>query len=78
MQGPFVVPAALHLHASQAASAMAVAMGEQVANMIQPFWALPVIAIAGIGIRRVMGFTVVSFAAAFLAFGASLLLLVPR
>ncbi|GAC1390865.1 MAG: TIGR00366 family protein [Vulcanimicrobiaceae bacterium] len=77
VQGPFVVPAALHLHASQAASAMAVAMGEQVANMIQPFWALPVIAIAGIGIRRVMGFTVVSFAAAFLAFGASLLLLVP-
>ena len=78
VQGPFVVPAAAHLGASQAATAMAVAMGEQVANMVQPFWALPIIAIAGIGIRRVMGFTVVSFAAAFVVFGASLLFLIPR
>ncbi len=63
VQGPFVVPAAVHLHASQAASSMGVAMGEEVANMIQPFWALPIIAIAGISIRRVMGFTVISFVA---------------
>lgn len=78
VQGPFVVPAAAHLHASQAATAMGVAMGEGVANMIQPFWALPVIAIAGIGIRRVMGYTAVSFLVAFVVFGASLLLLSPR
>jgi short-chain fatty acids transporter len=46
VQGPFIVPAAAQLHASQAATAMRVAMGEQVANMIQPFWALPVLAIS--------------------------------
>ena len=78
IQGPFVVPAAAQLHASQAGTAMGVAMGEQVANMIQPFWALPIIAIAGIGIRRVMGFTVVSFFVTFVIYGLSLLLLVPR
>lgn len=78
VQGPFVVPAAQHLHASQAATAMAVAMGEQVANMIQPFWALPIIAIAGIGIRRVMGFTAVSFVVSFIVFGVALLALAPR
>ncbi|MDQ6930244.1 MAG: TIGR00366 family protein [Candidatus Eremiobacteraeota bacterium] len=78
VQGPFVVPAAMHVHASQAASAMAVAMGEQVANMIQPFWALPILAIAGIGIRRVMGYTVISFVVAFVIFGASLLLFAAR
>jgi short-chain fatty acids transporter len=78
VQGPFVVPAAAHLHASQAATAMGVAMGEGVANMIQPFWALPIIAIAGIGIRRVMGYTAVSFLVAFVVFGGSLLLLSPR
>jgi len=50
VQGPFVVPAAATLHASMAGSSMAVAMGEQVANMLQPFWALPVVAMAGIGI----------------------------
>ncbi len=78
VQGPFVVPAAAKLGASQAATAMAVAAGEQVANMIQPFWALPVLAIAGVGLQRVMAFTVVVFFVAFAAFGASLLFLVPR
>ncbi len=31
------------------------------APMLQPFFALPVVAIAGIGIQRVMGYTVVTF-----------------
>lgn len=78
VQGPFVVPAAAKLGASQAATAMGVAIGEEVANMIQPFWALPVLAIAGVGLQRVMAFTVVVFFIAAVVFGASLLLLVPR
>lgn len=78
VQGPFVVPAAAKLGASQAATAMAVAVGEQVANMIQPFWALPVLAIAGVGLQRVMAFTAVVFFIAGVVFAASLLLLVPH
>lgn len=78
VQGPFVVPAAAKLGASQAASAMAVAIGEEVANMIQPFWALPVLAIAGIGLQRVMAFTTVVFVVAFVVFGVSLATLIPR
>ncbi|MBV9874099.1 MAG: short-chain fatty acid transporter [Verrucomicrobia bacterium] len=76
VQGPFAVPAAVGLHASQAATAMGVAYGEQVADMIQPFWALPVVAVAGISIRRVMGFTVMSFLLGTALFGAALLILV--
>jgi len=75
VQGPFAVPAAVGLHASQAATAMGVAYGEQVADMIQPFWALPVVAVAGISIRRVMGFTVMSFLMGMVLFGAALLVL---
>ncbi|HET9393313.1 MAG TPA: TIGR00366 family protein [Candidatus Rubrimentiphilum sp.] len=78
VQGPFAVPAAVKMHASLPATAMGVAIGEQVANMIQPFWALPVLAIAGVGLRRVMAFTVVSFAIAFVVFALALLLLIPR
>lgn len=78
VQGPFVVPAAAKLGASQAATAMAVAIGEQVANMIQPFWCLPVLAIAGIGLRRVMAFTAMAFFVALAVFGASLLMLAPK
>jgi len=54
---------------------MGVAIGEEVANMIQPFWALPILAIAGVGLRRVMAFTAISFAIAFVVFGVSLLVL---
>ena len=76
VQGPFVVPAAATLHASMAGSAMAVAMGEQVANMLQPFWALPVVAMAGIGIQRVMGYTVVTFVVPGIIYAVSLLVLI--
>jgi len=78
VQGPFVLPAARDLHASMAGTTMAVAMGESVANMIQPFWALPILAIAGIGMRRMMGFMVITFVIAFTAFGLALLFLVPK
>jgi short-chain fatty acids transporter len=75
VQGPFIVPAALALHVDQGVAAMSVAYGEGVANMIQPFWALPLLAIAGIGMRRVMGFSVISFFVSLLVFGGSLLFL---
>lgn len=78
VQGPFAIPAARELHASYAATTMAVAMGESVANMLQPFWALPILAIAGIPMRRVMGYMVITFTISLIAFGASLLVLIPR
>ncbi len=76
VQGPFAIPAAIELHASIPAVTMSVAMGEQVSNMMQPFWALPVVAMAGIGIQRVLGFTVVTFFVAGIIYGGALLVLV--
>ena len=78
VQGPFAVPAAVQLHTSLAGTTMAVAMGESVANMLQPFWALPILAIAGIPMRRMMGFMVVTFLVSAVVFGLSLLFLVPQ
>src|SRR5579859_2129648 len=77
VQGPFAVPAARDLHASFAGTTMAVAMGESVANMLQPFFALPILAIAGIKMRRMMGFMVITFVVSLIVFGVSLLVLVP-
>jgi short-chain fatty acids transporter len=77
VQGPFVLPAAKELHASMAGTTMAVAMGESVANMLQPFFALPILAIAGIGMRRMMGYMVITFLVALTAFGLSLVFLLP-
>jgi short-chain fatty acids transporter len=77
VQGPFAIPAAQSLHASMAGTTMSVAMGESVANMLQPFWVLPILAIAGISMRRVMGFMVITFLVAFCCFALSLLFLLP-
>ena len=73
VQGPFMVPAAVNLHVDPALTAMATAMGEQTANMIQPFWALPVLAIAGLGIKDIMGYCVMALLVGLLIYGGALL-----
>lgn len=44
---------------------MAIAWGDAWTNLIQPFWALPALAIAGLGARDIMGFCVVNLLYAF-------------
>lgn len=61
VQGPFLVPAALALGVSPSVTAMAVAFGDQTANMLQPFWALPILAIADLSIRDIMGYCLMTF-----------------
>ena len=73
VQGPFMVPAAVKLHVNPALTAMATAMGEQTANMIQPFWALPILAIARLGIKDIMGYCVIALVIGLAVFGGALL-----
>jgi short-chain fatty acids transporter len=73
VQGPFMIPAAQHLGVDPAMTAMATAMGEQTANMIQPFWALPLLAIAGLGIRDIMGYCVIALVVGVALYGGALL-----
>lgn len=79
VQGPVAVSAAVQMgHASPSylgKISMSVANGEAVANMIQPFWLLPVLAIAKLNIRRVMGFTVVAFVIGFVVLGIGSLIM---
>jgi len=56
VQAPIMLPAAQALGADVARVAMAVAWGDAWTNLIQPFWALPVLAIAGLKARDIMGF----------------------
>jgi short-chain fatty acids transporter len=75
VQGPFVLPAALALHASVPRTAMGVAMAENVTNMLQPFWAVPVVAMAGIRLQRVMGYTAITFVVSLVIYLAALVLI---
>jgi short-chain fatty acids transporter len=74
VQGPFMVPAAVKLGVDPAITAMGTAMGEQTANMIQPFWALPILAIARLGIKDIMGYCVIALIIGLVLYGGSLLI----
>lgn len=64
VQGPIMLDAAERLGVDPAIAIMAVSYGDQWTNMIQPFWALPLLAIAGLKMRDILGYTTVTFLAA--------------
>lgn len=59
VQGPIMIQAGMELGVENAKTAMAVAWGDAWTNMIQPFWALPLLAIAGLKVRDIMGFCLI-------------------
>ncbi len=59
VQAPIMMPAGAELGVPAAKTAMAIAWGDAWADMIQPFWALPALAIAGLGARDIMGYCLV-------------------
>lgn len=56
VQGPIMMPAGLALGVKPEITAMAIAWGDAWTNMIQPFWALPLLGIAGLDARAIMGY----------------------
>lgn len=59
VQAPVMLPAAEALGADVARVAMAVAWGDAWTNLLQPFWALPMLAIAGLKAKDIMGFCLI-------------------
>ena len=75
VQGPVMIEAAEILGVNPSFVVLGVAYGDQWTNMIQPFWTIPLLAIAGLHMRQIMGYTFVVFIFTGLIFGGSLLLL---
>lgn len=73
VQGPVMVEAANALGASLPQVSMAVALGDQWTNAIQPFWILPVLAISKLKLKDVMGYLVVILGYLTVVFGATVL-----
>jgi short-chain fatty acids transporter len=73
VQGPVMIQAAVELDASLPKTAMAVAFGDQVSNLLQPFWALPIAGIGGVNLREMMGYCLLAMLVAFPLFGIALL-----
>lgn len=74
VQAPILLDAAERLGVDPAIPIMAVAYGDQWTNMIQPFWALPLLAIAGLKMRDILGYTTVTLIASGLVFAGTLLI----
>lgn len=59
VQGPIAVEAAMQLGTDIPRIAMALTLGESWTNAIQPLYAIPVLAVAGLHVREVMGYGVI-------------------
>lgn len=60
VQGPIMIDAAMKIGASVPKVIMGVAWGDAWTNMIQPFWALPLLSVAKLEIRDIMGYCVMA------------------
>lgn len=59
VQGPISLSAGFAKGVDPATLVMAVAYGDQLTNMLQPFWALPLLAITGVKARQIVGYTAI-------------------
>ncbi len=59
VQGPIAVSAAGEAGVPISKIVMSVAYGDQLTNMLQPFWALPLLAITGVKARDIVGYTTI-------------------
>lgn len=59
LQGPIIIDAALKLGVPLPKIIMALSYGDQITNMLQPFWALPLLAITKLKAREILPYTVI-------------------
>ena len=74
IQGPIILEAATKLGVPLPKMILALAYGDQLTNMLQPFWALPLLSITGLKAKDILPYTLVLFLLGFLIFVGVLLL----
>ena len=59
IQGPIIIQSALEIGVPLNKSILAMAYGDQLTNMLQPFWALPLLGITGLRAKEILPYTLV-------------------
>ncbi len=59
VQGPIVIESALQLGVPLPKAIMSLAYGDQVTNMLQPFWALPLLGITKLKAKEILPYTII-------------------
>ena len=61
IEAPYIMQAAKNLGVSGPATVIAYAWGDMVTDVIQPFWAIPLLGVAKLGFRDIMGYCMIYF-----------------
>ena len=75
IQGPIVLESALKLGVPLNKAVMSFAYGDQITNMLQPFWALPLLAITKLKAREILPYTFIIMLAGMIIYIGGLLLI---
>ncbi|MEM8999382.1 MAG: TIGR00366 family protein [Bacteroidota bacterium] len=70
IQGPLILRSALQLNVPLHKAVLALAYGDQLTNMLQPFWALPLLGVTKLKAREILPYTLI-----FMLFGGIIYLL---
>ncbi|MFT4679352.1 MAG: short-chain fatty acids transporter [Flavobacteriales bacterium] len=74
IQGPIIIQAATDLGVSIPKSILAMAYGDQLTNMLQPFWALPLLGITGLKAKEILSYSALLMLLGALIFISALLI----
>jgi len=61
IEAPYIIEAAKNLGVSASATVVAYAWGDMVTDVIQPFWAIPLLGVAKLEFRDIMGYCMIYF-----------------
>ncbi|SEG04758.1 short-chain fatty acids transporter [Algoriphagus boritolerans DSM 17298 = JCM 18970] len=61
IQGPIIFETATALSLDTGKMIMVFAYGDQISNLLQPFWALPLLSITGVSVRKIFPYTLIFF-----------------
>ena len=74
VQGIIVIPSALELGVSIPQSIMALVYGDQLTNMLQPFWALPLLGITQLKAKELLPYTLIIMFIGIIIFSINLII----
>jgi len=73
IQGPIIVESAINLGIPLEKGILSLAYGDQLTNMLQPFWALPLLGITGLKAKDILPYTLILMLAGMIIFISGLL-----
>ena len=74
IQGPLIIQSAIEMGIPLNKSIMAMAYGDQLTNMMQPFWALPLLGITGLKAKDILPYTLIMMLVGLVVFSLGLLI----